>query len=51
MQENREHRWAAVSAHRARLVALARSRVPHESDAEDCAHEAMVRAVEFYGLD
>lgn len=44
-------RWAVVSSHRQRLLALARSRVPNEADAEDCAHEAMVRAMEFAGLD
>jgi RNA polymerase sigma factor (sigma-70 family) len=43
--------WAAVSAERARLLSLARTRVPDEADAEDCAHEAMVRAMEFANLD
>ncbi len=49
--EERERRWAAICAERPRLVALARSRVPDASDAEDCAQEAMLRAMEFADLD
>lgn len=47
----RERRWAAAYEHRERLLRLARARVGNPHDAEDCVQEAMVRAVEFDGLD
>ena len=38
-------RWANLWTHRARLVALARQRVDSREDAEDLAHDALLRAV------
>lgn len=47
----RERRWAAVGAHRDRLLRLSRARCANLQDAEDCVQEAMLRAVEFDALD
>lgn len=47
----RERRWAAVGAHRDRLLRLSRARCANPQDAEDCVQEAMLRAVEFDTLD
>lgn len=44
-------RWAAVYAERDRLLRIARSRTLNEAEAEDCVSEAMLRCVEFEGLD
>jgi DNA-directed RNA polymerase specialized sigma24 family protein len=44
-------RWAAVTAQRERLLRIARARTLNEQDAEDCVQEAMLRCVEFAGLD
>lgn len=44
-------RWALVLPHRDYLVRIAMHRGLPAADAEDCAHEAMVRCVEFEGLD
>lgn len=44
-------RWAAVYAERDRLLRIARSRTLNEAEAEDCVSEAMLRCVEFDGLD
>lgn len=48
-----QRRWELVLAHRDRLVRLARRRLPDRCavDAEDIAHEAMLRAVNFAALD
>ncbi|HVF06080.1 MAG TPA: sigma-70 family RNA polymerase sigma factor, partial [Frankiaceae bacterium] len=46
-----ERRWAAVCAHRERLLRIARARVDDPHDAEDCVQEAMLRCVEFADLD
>jgi RNA polymerase sigma factor (sigma-70 family) len=48
---DRDRRWAAVYAHRERLLKLARSRLDNPHDAEDCVQEAMLRCVEFADLD
>ena len=45
-----DHRWAAVYAHRERLMRIARARLDAH-DAEDCVQEAMLRCVEFADLD
>lgn len=47
----RERRWAAVYAHRERLLRVARARLADANDAEDCVQEAMLRCVEFTDLD
>ena len=44
-------RWALVTPHRESLMAIARRRCPTLDDAEDCVHEAMVRAVAYDKLD
>jgi RNA polymerase sigma factor (sigma-70 family) len=44
-------RWELVLPHREALVRVARSRGKTADDAEECAHEAMLRAVEFPALD
>jgi RNA polymerase sigma factor (sigma-70 family) len=44
-------RWVAVTAQRERLLRIARARTLNEQDAEDCVQEAMLRCVEFAGLD
>jgi RNA polymerase sigma factor (sigma-70 family) len=51
MSDDRERRWAAVGTHRERLLCIARARLDNRYDAEDCVQEAMLRAVEFDGLD
>ena len=43
--------WPAIVTHRERLVAIARRRCPTREDAEDVAHEAMLRSVTFAHLD
>jgi RNA polymerase sigma-70 factor (ECF subfamily) len=49
--ETTERRWQLVLPHRERLVALARRLTGDAGVAEDCAQEAMVRAVAFERLD
>ena len=44
-------RWTLVAPHRDDLLAVARRRCPTPQDAEDCVHEAMVRAVAYPQLD
>lgn len=44
-------RWSLLLPHRDRLVNIARRRLPSMADAEDCAHEALVRAAAFRNLD
>ncbi|GAC1340157.1 MAG: hypothetical protein NVSMB29_08610 [Candidatus Dormibacteria bacterium] len=44
-------RWALVAEHRDWLVDYLRSRCADVADAEDCAHEAMLRAVRIPELD
>ena len=46
-----EARWALVAPHRDRLLVIAQRRCPTAEDAEDCVHEAMVRAVAYPALD
>jgi RNA polymerase sigma factor (sigma-70 family) len=46
-----DERWALVVPHREHLVAIAARRCPTQQDAEDCAHEAMLRAVGYRQLD
>lgn len=46
-----ERRWAAAYAHRERLLRLARARLGNAHDAEDVVQEAILRCVEFDGLD
>jgi RNA polymerase sigma factor (sigma-70 family) len=50
-RDERERRWAAVTAHRERLLRLSRARCANRQDAEDCVQEAMLRCVEFENLD
>jgi RNA polymerase sigma factor (sigma-70 family) len=47
----RRRRWQLVLPHRPYLVGIAVRRGMSWHDAEDCAHEAMVRCVAFPGLD
>jgi len=49
--EDRERLWRAVLTHRERLLRISRGRTPTEQDAEDVVQEAMLRCVEFSGLD
>ena len=49
--ERRARRWAAVVAERERLLELSRRRTLNQYDAEDCVQEALLRSVEFDGLD
>lgn len=44
-------RWALAWAHRDELLAVARRRMVCREDADDVVNEAMLRAVEFDGLD
>lgn len=44
-------RWHLAWAHRADLLAVARKRVVCREDADDVVNEAMLRAVQFDGLD
>ena len=46
-----EDRWALVTPHRSRLVALVRRHCANADDAEDCAQEALLRAVSMPNLD
>lgn len=48
---NSQLRWSLLVPHRARLVRVAQRRLPSLADAEDCAHEALVRAAAFPALD
>ena len=43
--------WALVTPHRERLMDIARRRCATDPDAEDCVHEAMLRAVAYRRLD
>lgn len=49
--EDRGQLWEAISAHRARLLRIARTRSATPEDAEDCVQEAMLRCFEFDNLD
>jgi RNA polymerase sigma-70 factor (ECF subfamily) len=49
--ERTRRRWALVVAHRETLVRVARSRGLSADEAEDCAQEALARAVAFPALD
>jgi RNA polymerase sigma-70 factor (ECF subfamily) len=44
-------RWRLVAQHRDRLMRIAHRRVPNPYDAEDCVHEALIRAVVLERLD
>nr|MDT0664477.1 sigma factor [Micromonospora sp. DSM 115978] len=44
---NSQLRWSLLVPHRERLVRIARRRLPSLADAEDCVHEALVRAAAF----
>lgn len=44
-------RWELLVPHRQRLVRIARRRVTSLQDAEDCVHEALLRAAAFRTLD
>lgn len=46
-----EARWLALWAHRDDLLRIARRRTRSDADAEDCVHEAIVRAVAHPDLD
>ena len=48
---NSQLRWSLLVPHRERLVRIARRRLPSLADAEDCVHEALVRAAAFPTLD
>ena len=50
-EEERARRWAAAYAERPRLLRMARRRTANDAEAEDCVSEAMLRCVEFEGLD
>lgn len=50
-RDDRARRWAEVEPHRERLLRIARARVDDPHDAEDCVQEALLRCVEFEGLD
>ncbi|QIS18414.1 RNA polymerase sigma factor [Nocardia terpenica] len=50
-RDGSRERWHLVYAHRTRLVELARRRLPSVADAEDCVHEAFLRAVGHPRLD
>jgi RNA polymerase sigma factor (sigma-70 family) len=43
--------WELVLAHRERLLRIARRRLPTREDAEDCVHEALIRAASAADLD
>jgi RNA polymerase sigma factor (sigma-70 family) len=43
--------WELVLAHRERLLRIARRRLPTVEDAEDCVHEALIRAASAADLD
>jgi RNA polymerase sigma factor (sigma-70 family) len=44
-------RWAAIAAHRERLLRMARRRCPTRADAEDVVQEALLRCATFPDLD
>jgi len=46
-----DERWQLVAPHRERLLRLLRTRCTTHQDAEDCAHEAMIRVATFPQLD
>jgi RNA polymerase sigma-70 factor (ECF subfamily) len=46
-----DERWQLVAPHRERLLRLLQSRCTTHQDAEDCAHEAMLRVATFPQLD
>lgn len=46
-----QRRWEVLLPHRDRLVRLCRSRLSSGDEAEDCAHEALLRALTFDRLD
>lgn len=46
-----DERWTLVAQHRERLLRLLRTRCTTHQDAEDCAHEAMLRVATFPRLD
>jgi RNA polymerase sigma-70 factor (ECF subfamily) len=46
-----QQRWALVTPHREHMLAVARRRCASPEDAEDCAHEAMLRVAQFESLD
>ncbi|MCM3885353.1 sigma-70 family RNA polymerase sigma factor [Frankia sp. R82] len=46
-----EQRWSLILPHRERLIHIARRRLPSKADAEDCVHEAFIRAAGFRDLD
>ncbi|WP_163551473.1 sigma-70 family RNA polymerase sigma factor [Candidatus Frankia alpina] len=46
-----EQRWSLMLPHRERLIHIARRRLPSKADAEDCVHEAFIRAAGFRDLD
>jgi RNA polymerase sigma-70 factor (ECF subfamily) len=50
-EQRRTRRWNLIIGERDRLLRLARSRLGGSLDAEDCVHEALVRAVTFERLD
>jgi RNA polymerase sigma-70 factor (ECF subfamily) len=45
------HRWSLLVPHRQRLLRIAGRRVASPQDAEDCVHEALLRAAAFPPLD
>ena len=49
--EAQQKRWALIVEHRTRLVRLAQSLGLPRADAEDCAHDAMLRVVKLDDLD
>ncbi len=46
-----DHRWSLLVPHRQRLLRIAGRRVNSPQDAEDCVHEALLRAAAFPPLD
>jgi RNA polymerase sigma factor (sigma-70 family) len=46
-----DERWQLVAPHRERLLRLLQTRCTTHQDAEDCAHEAMLRVATFEHLD
>lgn len=46
-----EERWAVLLPHRERLVRVATGKLGDPSEAEDCVHESLIRALGFSGLE
>ncbi|WP_462187613.1 MULTISPECIES: RNA polymerase sigma factor [unclassified Frankia] len=46
-----QQRWSLMLPHHDRLIHIARRRLPSKADAEDCVHEAFIRAAGLRDLD